>query len=206
MSKRLDRGIVLTLRLGVSITRAGRTMSPSSPAWSCSSGSTLGLDRRGGLARRNAGASRRGPVEGPVLADLARGLALVIVGYGRAAEPGGAVRAAGLDAPRRAAVDVAGVPAAAGGLPAGRIKTAAKHPMLLAVKVVGHGAPVGQRQRCRRAALRRLSRLGGGRPISLKRRVQRPPWGAGGSRSTTRSPSSPAWRSTPSSSSAATPG
>ncbi len=46
----------------------------------------------------------------------------------------------------------------------GRIKTAAKHPMLLATKLWAAGAPAGQRQPGRRAAVRWLSRLGRGRP------------------------------------------
>ena len=46
----------------------------------------------------------------------------------------------------------------------GRIRAAAKHPFLLAVKLWALGAPARQRHACRRAALRRLPRLGRRRP------------------------------------------
>ncbi len=89
----------------------------------------------------------------------------------------------------------------------GRVQAAAKHPMLAAVKLWALAHLDLQRHACRRAAVRRLPRLGGGRPhlaqappAARHRRARRrgPP--------TTPSPSSAGCCSTCSSCGARTPG
>ena len=76
----------------------------------------------------------------------------------------------------------------------GRIRAAAKHPVAARHQVLGNGASARQRHARRRAAVRRLSRLGDRRShfgqAAHRRRGARGAGGAGRARPTTRSPSS----------------